>query len=90
MKVPGGLAFAEFRGYEGWQVVATSHSANLKLVAVILADPEMIAAYAAGIPGNGKPFPDDAIAFVVSATAGGFVRYCASPCCGFPSRCMVW
>jgi hypothetical protein len=23
VKVPGGLAFSEFRGYEGWQVVAT-------------------------------------------------------------------
>jgi cytochrome P460 len=60
LKVPGGLAFAEFRGYESWQVVATSHSANLKLVAVILANAEMIEAYAAGIPDNGKPFPDGA------------------------------
>ncbi len=60
LKVPGGLAFSEFRGYEGWQVVATSQSANLKLVAVILANPEMIEAYQAGTPGNGKPFPDGA------------------------------
>jgi hypothetical protein len=60
LKVPGGLAFAEFRGYESWEVVATSNSPNLKLVAVILANPEMIAAYKAGIPGNGKPFPDGA------------------------------
>ena len=58
VKVPGGLAFSEFRGYENWSVVATSQSANLKLVAVILANPEMIEAYQAGIPGNGKPFPD--------------------------------
>ena len=42
LKVPGGLAFSEFRGYEDWPVVATSQSANLKLVAVILANPEMI------------------------------------------------
>jgi len=55
LKVPGGLAFSEFRGYEGWQVVATSQ--NDKLVAVILANPVMIDAYRAGIPGNGKPFP---------------------------------
>jgi hypothetical protein len=54
--VPGGLAFSEFRGYEGWQVVATSQ--NDKLVAVILANPVMIEAYQAGIPGNGKPFPN--------------------------------
>ena len=60
LKVPGGLAFSELRGYDGWQVVATSQSANLKLVAVILANPEMIEAYKAGIPGNGKPFPDGA------------------------------
>jgi hypothetical protein len=29
-------------------------------VAVILANPVMIDAYRAGIPGNGKPFPDGA------------------------------
>jgi Cytochrome P460 len=60
LRVPGGLAFSEFRGYEGWQVVATSQSDSLKLVAVIVANPEMIEAYKAGIPGNGKPFPDGA------------------------------
>jgi hypothetical protein len=58
LKVPGGLAFSEFRGYEKWQVVATSQ--NDKLSAVILANPVMIDAYLAGIPGNGKPFPDGA------------------------------
>jgi Cytochrome P460 len=58
LKVPGGLAFSEFRGYEGWQVVATSQ--NDKLAAVILANPVMIDAYRAGIPGNGKPFPNGA------------------------------
>ena len=56
LKVPGGLAFSEFKGYEDWQVVSTSHSDEL--VAVILANPEMIDAYRAGTPGNGKPFPD--------------------------------
>jgi hypothetical protein len=56
VKVPGGLAFSEFRGYEGWQVVATSQ--NDKLVAVILANPVMIGAFQAGAPGNGKAFPD--------------------------------
>src|SRR3981081_1290894 len=56
VKVPGGLAFSEFRGYEGWQVVATSQ--NNKLVAVILANPVMIGAFQAGAPGNGKAFPD--------------------------------
>jgi hypothetical protein len=56
VKVPGGLGFAEFRGYEGWHVVSLSR--NEKAVAVILANPVMIEAYRAGIPGNGKPFPD--------------------------------
>jgi Cytochrome P460 len=56
VKVPGGLAFSEFRGYEAWQTVAISQ--NAKLVAVILANPVMIDAYQSGIPDNGKPFPD--------------------------------
>ena len=56
VRVPNGLAFSEFRGYEGWQTVAVSR--NDKLMAVILANPVMINAYRSGIPGNGKPFPD--------------------------------
>ena len=56
VRVPNGLAFSEFRGYEGWQTVAISH--NEKAMAVILANPVMINAYQSGIPGNGKPFPD--------------------------------
>src|SRR5215203_3692526 len=56
LQVPGGLAFSSFRGYEGWQVVSTSQ--NDRAVAVILANPVMIEAYKAGIPGNGKPFAD--------------------------------
>ena len=58
VKVPGGLAFSEFRGYEAWQVISTSR--NDKVVAVILGNPAMIDAYAAGIPANGKPVPDGA------------------------------
>ena len=56
VQVPGGLALSEFRGYEGWQVIAVSQTGDL-LVA-ILGNPEIIAAYQAGVPGNGKPFPD--------------------------------
>jgi hypothetical protein len=55
-RVPNGLAFSEFTGYEGWQTVSLSQSE--KLIAVILANPVMINAYHSGIPGNGKPFPD--------------------------------
>lgn len=56
LKVPGGLAFSEFKGYESWQAVSLSHGE--KAVAVILANRVMIDAYLAGVPGNGKPFPD--------------------------------
>jgi hypothetical protein len=58
LKVPGGLAFSEFRGYEGWQAISISR--NEKVVAMILGNPAMIDAYQAGIPGNGKPVPDGA------------------------------
>jgi hypothetical protein len=57
VQVPGGLAFSEFRGYERWQVVSISHTGE-QVMAVILANPLMIDAYKAGIPANGKPFPD--------------------------------
>ena len=56
LKLPNGLAFSEFRGYENWQVVSVSQTAELLKVEV--ANPTMIEAYRSGIPGNGKPFPD--------------------------------
>ena len=58
VKVPGGLAFSEFRGYEAWQVVSISQDGPL--MAATLANPVMIKAYMSGIPGNGMPFPDGA------------------------------
>jgi len=56
LKVPGGLAFADFKGYESWQTVSISQDNGV--MAVIVANPVMIDAYQAGIPANGKPFPD--------------------------------
>ena len=56
VKVPDGLAFLEFKGFEAWQTVAVSQSG--KLIEVILGNSAMIKAYRAGIPDNGKPFPD--------------------------------
>ena len=56
VKVPGGLAFSDFKGYEDWQFVSMSQTDDR--LKVILANPTMIAAYKVGIPGNGKPFPD--------------------------------
>jgi mono/diheme cytochrome c family protein len=58
LKIPNGLAFSEFRGYESWQVIAVSHNGDK--LAAILGNPIMINAYKAGIPLNGKPFPDGA------------------------------
>lgn len=56
LSVPNGLAFSDFKGYEGWSVVAVSQTD--KLLKVEVANPLMIDAYRSGIPGNGKPFPD--------------------------------
>ena len=58
VQVPDGLSFSEFRGYEDWQIIAVSQTGDL--LVVILGNPEMIAAYKDGVPGNGKPFPDGA------------------------------
>jgi hypothetical protein len=58
VKVPGGLAFSEFRGYEAWQTISISR--NERVMAVILGNPAMIDAYKAGFPGNRKPVPDGA------------------------------
>src|SRR5579871_2128261 len=56
LRVPNGLAFSDFRGYENWQVVAVSQTEDL--LKVMVANPAMIDAYRAGVPGNGKSFPD--------------------------------
>jgi hypothetical protein len=56
LQVPNGIAFSDFRGYEGWQVVSIAQTEEV--LKVIVANPTMIDAYRSGIPGNGKPFPD--------------------------------
>jgi hypothetical protein len=58
VKVPGGLAFSEVKGYERWQVVGPSLTEASNVIRVIVANPVMIRAYQEGIPGNGQPFPD--------------------------------
>src|SRR6202165_3640267 len=56
LKSPSGIAFFDFRGYEDWAGVSCArHDEVLK---VIVANPTMIKAYKAGVPGNGQPFPD--------------------------------
>jgi hypothetical protein len=56
LKVPDGLAFADFNGYETWQDIAVSETQGS--VKAILGNPAMIQAYKDGIPDNGKPFPE--------------------------------
>jgi hypothetical protein len=56
LQAPNGVAFSDIRGYETWPDVNVSQVEDgLK---VIVANPTMIEAYQAGVPGNGKPFPD--------------------------------
>ncbi len=57
LKVPNGLAFSEFKGYDRWEVMSLSNGGKH---AVILGNPVMIKALKAGVPGNGEPFPDGA------------------------------
>lgn len=56
--VPDGLALSEFEGYEDWAVVGVSQTNDI--LKVVVADPTMIAAYRAGVPLNGQPFPEGA------------------------------
>ncbi|MFI0844476.1 cytochrome P460 family protein [Mesorhizobium sp. IMUNJ 23232] len=66
VQVPGGLALSECRGYDDWPAVAVSHADSAmgdesdpnEKINVIVANTVMIDAYRAGIPVNGKPFPD--------------------------------
>jgi hypothetical protein len=56
VKVPGGLSFSEFKGYDTWQTVAVSQVKDgLK---VISANPVMMQAYRSGLPAKGKTFPE--------------------------------
>src|ERR1700735_3741614 len=58
LKVPGGLAFSDFKGYEDWQPVGPSLTDATNVIRLIVANPVMIDAYKKGFPGNGKPFPE--------------------------------
>jgi len=58
VQVPDGVALSEFRGYEKWQVIAASQGNDI--IDVIVGNPAMIEAYEAGLPAEGKKFPDGA------------------------------
>jgi hypothetical protein len=56
LKVPDGLAFSDFRGYDTWQDIAVSETETS--VKAILGNAAVIGAYKEGIPDNGKLFPE--------------------------------
>jgi len=56
LKSPDGIAFSDFKGYEDWSVVSSARTDEV--LKVIVADPTMIEAFKAGVPGNGQSFPD--------------------------------
>lgn len=55
LKSPSGIPFSDFRGYDDWSVVSTAKTDVLK---AIVANPAMIKAYKAGVPGGGQTFPE--------------------------------
>src|SRR5690348_6631854 len=56
LKSPSGIAFSDFKGYEDWAVVSSARTDEV--LKVIVANPAMVNAYKAGVPGNGELFPD--------------------------------
>src|SRR2546421_5490173 len=56
LKSPSGIAFSDFRGYEDWAMVSSARTDEV--LKVIVANPTMIKAYKAGVPGNGQAFPE--------------------------------
>jgi hypothetical protein len=56
LKLPDGVAYSDFRGYEDWRLISSSVTDDR--LKVILGNPTIIAAFKSGIPGNGKPFPE--------------------------------
>ena len=55
LQSPGGIAFSDFTGYEDWSVASSARTEEV--LKVIVANPAMIKAYKAGVPGNGQAFP---------------------------------
>jgi hypothetical protein len=58
---PDGIAFSDFRGYEDLSAVSsarTEDALDKEILKVIVANPKMIKAYKAGVPGNGQVFPE--------------------------------
>lgn len=56
LKSPSGIAFSDFRGYEDWAVVSSSHTGDR--LKVIVGNLTMINAFKTGVPRNDQTFPD--------------------------------
>jgi hypothetical protein len=56
LKSPSGIAFSDFRGYEDWAAVSSARTDEV--LKVIVGNQTMIKAFKAGVPGNGRPFPE--------------------------------
>jgi len=55
LRSPGRITFSDFRGYEDWSVVSSARTEEV--LKVIVANPAMIKAYKAYVPGNRRRFP---------------------------------
>jgi Cytochrome P460 len=89
LKSPSGIAFSDFRGYEDWAVVSSARTDEV--LKVIVANPAMIEAYKAGVPGNGQPFPEGSkiakLQWSFKKHRGPLRRGCAGrPHAGIPHR----
>jgi Cytochrome P460 len=58
VKVPGGIGFSDFKGYEEWQPVGPSLTDASNVIRLMVANRVMLDAYKKGVPGNGEPFPE--------------------------------
>ncbi len=56
---PGGIAFADFRGYEDWSVASSAPTDEV--LKVIVGNPAIIKAYKSGVPLNGQVFPEGSL-----------------------------
>jgi len=55
LRLPDGVAFPDFKGYEDWRLISTSKTDDR--LKVILGNPTIIAAFKSGIPGERQAIP---------------------------------
>lgn len=70
LKAPNGIAMAEFKGYERWEMISSAVTDNAGgcgsspepgCIKSILGNAVMLKAFKAGIPANGQAVPDGAV-----------------------------